>query len=203
VDRIAECGDPALRIAAFARTNQIDLIMLPTHGLGVFRRVLVGSVTSKLLHDATCSVWTAAHAETQRSAHLPQRVLCAVDGTARSTALLQDADAFCRAVGARLSALHVVGPITDWLSLNRERQLQEEVREEARAQLEHIQRAAGLTVPVRIAVGEIVNTVAEAACQEHADLVIIGRGAIGESFGGLRTHAFGIVQRSPCPVLSV
>jgi nucleotide-binding universal stress UspA family protein len=77
------------------------------------------------------------------------------------------------------------------------------VREEARASLEKTQQAAGLSIPVRVAVGDIVNTVVEEAHQENADLLIIGRGSIGEPFGRLRTHAFGIVQRSPCPVLSV
>jgi nucleotide-binding universal stress UspA family protein len=203
VDRVADGGDPALRIAAFAGANHVDLIMLPTHGLGVFRRLLAGSVTSKVLHDAICPVWTAAHAETQRSSHVPQRVLCAVDGTSKSAALLRWVDAFCRELEARLSVVHVVGPITDWPSLDRERGLQEELREEARAHLEKIQQAAGLTIPARVAVGEIVNTVVEEARQDQADLVIIGRGAVGEPFGRLRTHAFGIVQRSPCPVLSV
>jgi hypothetical protein len=33
--------------------------------------------------------------------------------------------------------------------------------------------------------------------------MIIGRGSVHEPFGRLRTHAFGIIQRSPCPVLSV
>jgi nucleotide-binding universal stress UspA family protein len=56
VERVADGGDPALRIVAFASTNQVDLIMMPTHGLGIFRRLLVGSVTSKVLHDATCPV---------------------------------------------------------------------------------------------------------------------------------------------------
>jgi nucleotide-binding universal stress UspA family protein len=177
--------------------------MLPTHGLGTFRRLLVGSVTSKVLHDVTCPVWTAAHAEAQPSAGIPQRVLCAVDGTSKSTALLQWADAFCQAVDARLSVLHVVGSVTDWPSAERERELQEQVRGEARAHLEKMQHAATLTIPVRVAVGDIVNTVVEGAAQEQADLVIIGRGAITEPFGGRRTHAFGIVQRSPCPVLSV
>ena len=203
VDRVADGGDPALRIAAFANTNDVDLIMMPTHGLGVFRRVLVGSVTTKVLHDARCPVWTAAHAETQQSPHLPQQVLCAVDGTSKSAALLQWADAFCHALGARLNVLHVVEPITDWPSLERERDLQERVREEARRNLEKTQQAAGLAIPIRVAVGEIVNTVAEEARQARADLVVIGRGSIGEPFGRLRTHAFGIVQQSPCPVLSV
>ena len=203
VERVADGGDPALRIAAFAGANQVDVIMMPTHGLGVFRRFLVGSVTSKVLHDATCPVWTAAHAETQRSPHLPQQVLCAVDGTSKSAALLQWADVFCHTLNARLNVLHVVGPMTDWPSLARERELQEQVREEARANLEKTQHAAGLALPIRVAVGEIVNTVVEDARQEHADLVIIGRGSIAEPFGRLRTHAFGIVQQSPCPVLSV
>ena len=46
-------------------------------------------------------------------------------------------------------------------------------------------------------------SIVEEARQEQADVVIISRGTIGESFGRLRTHAFGIVQRSPCPVLRV
>jgi hypothetical protein len=33
-----------------------------------------------------------------------------------------------------------------------------------------------------------MNTVAEEASQERADLVIVGRGVISESFGRLRTH---------------
>lgn len=146
VERVADGGDPALRIAAFVGANQVDLIMMPTHGLGVFRRFLVGSVTSKVLHDATCPVWTAAHAETQRSPHLPQQVLCAVDDTPKSAALLQWADAFCHALDARLHVLHVVGPMTDWPSLARERELQEQVREEARASLEKTQQAAGVSI---------------------------------------------------------
>jgi len=43
----------------------------------------------------------------------------------------------------------------------------------------------------------------EEAVRINADLVIIGRGTIARPFGRLRTHAFGIVQGSPCPVLSV
>jgi hypothetical protein len=40
-----------------------------------------------------------------------------------------------------VSDLHVVGSITDWPSLDRERELQERVREEAQARLEQIQQA--------------------------------------------------------------
>jgi hypothetical protein len=45
--------------------------------------------------------------------------------------------------------------------------------------------------------------VTEEARQEAADLIVIGRGSIQTTLGRLRTHAYAIVQRSPCPVVSV
>ena len=32
---------------------------------------------------------------------------------------------------------------------------------------------------------------------------VLGRGSLQAPLGRLRTHAYGIIQRSPCPVLSV
>ena len=56
-------GEAASRIVAFAKSHDIDLIMMPTHGLGPFRRFLIGSITAKVLHDAHCPVWTGVHME--------------------------------------------------------------------------------------------------------------------------------------------
>jgi nucleotide-binding universal stress UspA family protein len=187
----------------FAANHGVDLIMMPTHGVGTFRSFLVGSVTAKVLHDAKCPVWTAAHAETQTASALPKSILCAIDGSAATPSLVRWAAEFADAVGARLSLLHVVGPISDWPSLESERRLQEQVRDEAHHRLTEMLRAAGVPDDVRVVVGGIVQTATERARQQPADLVIIGRGAVSEPFGRLRTHAFGIIQRSPCPVLSV
>ena len=77
------------------------------------------------------------------------------------------------------------------------------MRQEAQGRIESMQRATGIDAPLRVAVGEVVPTVSSEARQEDADLLVIGRGAVSEAFGRLRTHAFGIIQRSPCPVLSV
>jgi len=203
VERVAKSGDPAMMIADFAHTNDVDLIMMPTHGVGLFRSLLIGSVTAKVLHDAKYPIWTATHAEEQHGRPLPRNILCAVDGGAGSSRLLQWAAAFSAQMGATLTLLHVVGPITDWPSLERERVLQDRVREEARANIESVQKTAGVVAPLRVAVGEIVATVTEDARQEDADLILIGRGLVTETLGRLRTHAYGIIRRSPCPVLSV
>jgi nucleotide-binding universal stress UspA family protein len=77
------------------------------------------------------------------------------------------------------------------------------VREEARAKINAMQREAGVDAPVRIAVGQIADTVTEEARQEGADLILIGRGSLQSPLGRLRTHAYGIIHKSPCPVLSV
>jgi nucleotide-binding universal stress UspA family protein len=201
--RLTAVGDPALKIAEFTRDHAVDLVMIPTHGHGLFRGLLLGSVTSKVLHDVHCPVWTAAHAEKQHAQELPRKILCALDGSEKSLALAQWAADFSRQVGASLQLLHVLQPISDWLSLESEKELQEELREESRTRIESSLKSGGLDLPLRIAVGEIVATITEEARQEGADLIVLGRGALHETLGRLRTHAHAIIQRSPCPVLSV
>jgi nucleotide-binding universal stress UspA family protein len=203
VNRITDAGDAGFRITEVAHSQAVDLIMMPTHGLGLFRTLLVGSATSKVLHDAQCPVWTAAHAEHQQAGGLPKIILCAVDGGPGSSALLKWAADFSTRVGAALTVLHVVGPMTDWPSLERERALQERVRQAAHAKIASLQAAAGVQAPLRVAIGDIVATVTERAREENADLILIGRGSLQAPLGRLRTHAYGIIQRSPCPVLSV
>src|SRR5579859_2333872 len=195
--RVTAVGDPAAKIAEFTRDNAVDLVMMPTHGHGIFRRLLLGSVTSKVLHDVHCPVWTASHAEKQHAKELPGKILCALDGSEKSVALAQWAADFSRETSASLQFLHVVRPISDWLALQSEQELQEELRTEARNRIEPALKSAGLDFPLRIAVGEIVATITEDARQEGSDAIVLGRGAIHETMGGLRTHAHGIIQRSP------
>jgi nucleotide-binding universal stress UspA family protein len=205
--RMTALGDPAEKIAEFTRDNAVDLVMMPTHGHGLFRRLLLGSVASKVLHDVHCPVWTAAHAEKQHAHEMPRRILCALDGSEKSLAIAQWAADFSRECGASLQLLHVVRTISDWLSLESEQALQEQLREESRNRIESMLKSGlkpgGLELPLRIAVGEIVATITEEARQEGSDLIVLGRGAMHETLGRLRTHAHGIIQRSPCPVLSV
>src|SRR6185312_2897877 len=49
-------GLPAAVIADYAAGNGIVLITMPTHGRGIFRRFLLGSVTAQVLHDSDIPV---------------------------------------------------------------------------------------------------------------------------------------------------
>ena len=63
VERVLLFGDAAHRIVDFAHQGRFNLIMMPTHGYGRFRRFILGSVAAKILHDADCPVFTGAHLE--------------------------------------------------------------------------------------------------------------------------------------------
>src|SRR6185312_514210 len=76
-------GDAAQQIVEFALNHVIDLVMMPTRGLGMFRRLLIGSVTAKALRDLHCPVWTSAHTD-HADGRIPpsiRTILCAVDIT--------------------------------------------------------------------------------------------------------------------------
>ncbi len=49
-------GDPADGIVDFAKTNDIDLIIIGSRGLGAVGSVLLGSVSRRVAHEAPCPV---------------------------------------------------------------------------------------------------------------------------------------------------
>ena len=103
-------GDPARIICEVAVAEKCDLIVMPTHGYGPFRRFLLGSVTAKVLHDAICPVCTGPHMEkapdyTSISFH---HVVCAIDLGLHSREVLAWADAFAREYGATLTIVHAI-----------------------------------------------------------------------------------------------
>ena len=56
---VRRSGDPATAILELAREQDVDLIVLGTRGLSSAERWLVGSVSTKVLHHAHCSVLVA------------------------------------------------------------------------------------------------------------------------------------------------
>jgi nucleotide-binding universal stress UspA family protein len=111
VERVLTEGDPARTIVETAHQRNVDLIVMPTHGYGPFRRFLLGSVTAKVLHDAGCPVLTGVHLEDipAGGAVLSGRVLAAVDLGPGSVRVLEWAAWLAAGLSAGLSAIHVVG----------------------------------------------------------------------------------------------
>ena len=62
VQRVLLQGDPATELLAFATSVNADLIATGSHGHGFVARMLIGSVTTRILRCSTCSVLTVPHA---------------------------------------------------------------------------------------------------------------------------------------------
>jgi nucleotide-binding universal stress UspA family protein len=54
---------PASEIVAYARENDVDLIVMGTHGRGGVAHFLVGSVAERVVRSAPCPVLTVRHPE--------------------------------------------------------------------------------------------------------------------------------------------
>ena len=179
--------------------------MMPTHGYGPFRRFLLGSVTAKVLHDVKCPVWTSAHVpDTPKPPLGYHSVLCALDLTSKSVPLIQWASGFARDHGANLKLVHAVpgAEARGGVDIEGER-FRAFLFDVAREAVAKLQREAGTNADVVLEGGEVAAVVRRAAEENHADLVVVGRGVMPELFGRMRTHVYSIVREAPCPVISV
>jgi nucleotide-binding universal stress UspA family protein len=205
VDRVVDLGDPAQIVTEFAAANKVDLVMMPSHGYGPFRQLLLGSVTAKVLHDAHVPVWTSAHTgDGPVGEHSAVRnILCSVDASPASIDLMRWGAKLAKSLGATLRLVHAVPTIEAWPERPMNRDFEETLRENARHTIQNLEKAADIEVPVCVCAGTVADVVREEALQHHADLVLIGRGALQQTMGRLRTHSYGIIRHAPCPVLSV
>jgi nucleotide-binding universal stress UspA family protein len=56
-------GSPFVEIVRYARDQQIDLIIMGTHGRGPIAHVLLGSVAERVVRKAPCPVLTVRHGQ--------------------------------------------------------------------------------------------------------------------------------------------
>jgi nucleotide-binding universal stress UspA family protein len=61
VTTAVEVGVPANEIARYAETHGADVIVLGSHGHGLVRRFLLGSVADKMVRQAPCAVLVVPH----------------------------------------------------------------------------------------------------------------------------------------------
>jgi nucleotide-binding universal stress UspA family protein len=203
VRRVLDEGDAAQLITRYSEEHGTDLIMLPTHGYGVFRSLLLGSVTAKVLHDALCPVWTAVHVEDVPPASGFERIMCAVDLTDASIASMRFAARLAHDFNAKLWLVHAVPGAEAGPERFFEADLQKYLEEEARATIAGMQKTAGTAAQLCLGAGDVAHVVQQAATHHNVDLLIVGRGHATRALGRLRTNVYSIIRQSPCPVISI
>ncbi len=197
-------GDPARAIVKTAHDEGFNLILMPTHGYGLFRRFILGSVAAKVLHDADCPVWTGVHLEEAPAVESIQfrTVLAAVDLGKQSEKTIAWAAGFAQKTSARLVIAHAT-PSMDRRTGEFYDPWWEDVARDSGQRVAELQKAAGTSAQVVIESGDPPYLIEAVAKRERADLVVIGRGAAAGVLGRLRANSYAIIRQSPCPVVSV
>jgi nucleotide-binding universal stress UspA family protein len=202
--RVLYDGEAAQGVAAAAKQLGVSLIMLPTHGAGVIRRLLLGSVTAKVLHDADCAVWTGvpSHFTAEKAQACCTTVVCALSGEAEhQEKVAARAAEVAKTFNARLVLTHVVEPpqVTWDFDFTPYR---EKLMGEAEQALLNLVAKLGIEAGVRVECDMIPRGVQKVCLEERADLLVLGRGHARQAIGRLWSQLYETIREAPCPVIS-
>jgi len=133
---------------------------MPTHGYGRFRRFLIGSTTSKVLHDLDCPVLTGAHHRRLKREIKIKNVVCALDLGPRSCDVLTWATRVCGDFHAHLSVVHVIPGLTPSLKIVFSPDVRHELEDSIRGEIERLRTMAGAQdVTVCVELGHVARSI--------------------------------------------
>ena len=201
---------PGTVILEYADEQDIDLIIMGTHGRRGLRHLLLGSVAEEVVRLAERPVLTVRQGATGGWTGF-ERILVPMDYSEHSDVALSYAKEFAAAEGARLHLLHVleVGTYPDFYFPVQAAQMFDmpELEKRALAHLRHrLERVPGpeMEASLKVELGHPAQRIAEFAEERvRADLVVIashGRSTLHFLLGSV---AEGVIRRARTPVLIV
>jgi nucleotide-binding universal stress UspA family protein len=203
---ILQRGGPAAdSILSFAEDQEIDLIVMGTHGRRGLDRLVMGSVLERILRKtrspllAVRTAHSVAAGEPNQDVEI-RRILFCTDFSEDSPRALEYALSLALQYGSELALLHVLE------SSRGEREL-EQHKQKARATLqeivpEEVTQWASITPVIRT--GRAYQQIVRYANEMTANLIVMGvrgRNPVDVALFGSTTHR--VVQLGPCPVLVV
>jgi nucleotide-binding universal stress UspA family protein len=206
--------EPVAGILVAARSLPADLIVMGTHGHSGLDRLVLGSVTEKVLRKARSPVLTipppASHARGDIRVRF-DRILCPIDFSESSTKALTYALSLAKEADANLLLLHVMEHVPD----------RDELRFEGfdlagytRAREEDARNRLQDAIPVGagewcrpeqlVATGKASREILRVARERDVRLIVMGvhgRNPIDLMLFGSTTHH--VIRSATCPVLTL
>jgi nucleotide-binding universal stress UspA family protein len=214
--KLAE-GHPAAQILNAADVLSSDFIVIGTHGRSGFERMILGSVTEKVVRRAKCPVLTVPGPEAGAStapAALFKRIVCAVDFSDCSIRGLNYALSLAQQADAELTVVHVIEmPSDDPLGVPAfigDKTLEQYVTEATQERRQRLERLipdaarAACSIQTLIATGKPYREILRLAAEQTSDLIVIGlhgRGPVDLLFFG--STAQQVIRAAGCPVLTL
>ena len=204
-------GDVASEILDRAAAMPSDLIVMGTHGRSGLDRLVLGSVTEKVIRKATCPVLTVPPPMEDVAPAAFTRILCAIDFSDTSLRALEYAVSLKQDTGAHLTLVHVVevSPAPAVGGDLEERTLGAYVAAAAHARAERLQRMvpenlnADPCVETVVAIGSAHREILRIATERASNVIVLGAHGFGVTrllFGSAAHH---IVRQAHCPVLTI
>lgn len=195
-------------ILSFAQAQKTDVIVMGTHGRRGYDRLMLGSVTNRVIRRAPCPVLAvckpshdsmAAGKERGHVHHL-SRILFCTDFSENSERALNYAISAAAEYDAELTLLHVLEEVPSPAKT-------EEAIAAATEQLNKLippERRKTLKIKTAVRIGKPYRQIIQLALETQVDIVAMavrGRGALDLAVFGSTTYR--VMQLGPCPVLAV
>jgi nucleotide-binding universal stress UspA family protein len=213
---IVKAGDVRQELLGIVEEKDIDLVVMGSHGRSYFERMLLGSVTERMLRRLHVPILTVSHLDPAKEIHEPgpvplRKLMYATDLTDGSEAGLEFSMRLARGLDAHLTVVHVlqamdaallglegVGVAPDYV---------DQVRAQAAERLNRlVALASDGSVPVTTVLTEGVpcDAINTLAAEHKADLVIINlqeKGRLERALLGATAER--VIRTAPVPVLSL
>jgi nucleotide-binding universal stress UspA family protein len=209
-------GKPADEISRAVEEKNIDLVITATRGRSGFKRLILGSVTERLMRTLTCPLLVVRSPEhelvnpPEQKVQL-QKILVGCDFSPDSGRAFDHGLSLAQEFQAELHLAHVIEPPVQPNLLKEETWVSGEIQEDYHNQL--IQKlkdmvpgeAANWCTPqTSIMEGQPYDELVKYADTRDIDMIVLGvrgHGLVKTLFLGSTTDR--VIRNSPCPVLSV
>ena len=202
---------PGPCILDYAREQEIDLIVMGTHGRRGVRRLVLGSVAEEVMRLAECPVLCSRQGSEPRGVGAIRTIVVPVDHSTNSSRALTMGKELARLYQARIVVSHVLEsrhhpggytPGGERLVPNADQLL-----EKAETWLRQlVADVPGPDVPfeLHVSLGRTVSEVLALAGKVDADLIVLGsQGISGLQYLIFGSTAEGVVRQAECSVLTV
>ena len=210
---IAE-GVPEDVVVRTANRGDVDLLVMGTHGLSGFQKLLLGSVTEKVLHRVQVPLLSIAPSVETGPPGIPdpRTILMAIDFGPESQSVVRHGTWLAEHFRAKLIALSAVR--VPYVVLNESsfepltrmevERLTESLVSKRRSDLEALLPESASAERAVVRVGAPFEVLRDVVQERSADMVILGAGGHGDA--GIRwlgSTCHKMVRLAPCPVMVV
>src|SRR5437867_2001329 len=113
---IVKSGEVRQELLGIVEDKEIDLVVMGSRGRSYFERMLLGSVTERMLRKLHVPILTVSHIDPEKEIHQAQpvplrRLLYATDLSEGSETGLEFTIRFARALDAHVTVVHIVQPL--------------------------------------------------------------------------------------------